>query len=935
MKALKPTSPFSQRYTPLSLLLLGMAYMSPVNAVSTIPLTTPIETTSELVVNSVTTDEQRVASVAMDSQSDFVVTWSSNGEDGSGWGVYAQRFSSDGSETGAKFQVNTTIAGDQQSSSIAMNPDGKFIISWQSFNQDSSRWGVYAQLYQNTSGPGLGYTGTEFPVNTATSGDQANPSVAMNAAGDFVISWESEQSGSGFGIYAQRYNADGTAAGGEIKVNTLRNGEETASSVAMDAQGNFVITWQYLITSSTSTDIYAQRFDANGDEAGDRFRVNDVMSGNQANPSITMNTAGDFVISWESAGQDGDGFGIFAKRYNADGTEAGSEIEVNTYTTGNQQSSSVAMDDSGDFIVSWQSLNQDSDAWGVYARHFNADGTPATDEFLVNSTISGSQYRPSVAMDIDGDFVMAWEGLGEGTDVYAQGYRALSAYAVGAEFRVNTYTTNSQGFGVVAMDADGDFVVSWLSIDQDGWGEGVYAQRYNADGSPVGTEFQVNTETLLVKGSPSVAMDADGDFVVSWSSSGQDGDSSGVYAQRFSADGSAVGTEFQVNTYTTTDQEYPSVAMDADGDFVVSWASEGQDGDGFGVYAQRFSADGSAVGTEFQVNTYTTSDQENSSVAMDADGDFVVSWESVNQDGSGEGVYAQRYNADGSPVGTEFQVNTYITSDQENPSVAMDADGDFVVSWQSFAQDGSFSGVYSRRYTADGMPVASEFRVNTQTFSNQANPNVAMDADGDFVVSWQSDGQDGDLFGVYAQRFSGAGETVDLNLVVTDNTDPVTVGNNFIYSLITTNNGTGIAMDVNLSEPLPSGITYVSDDSASAGWNCAPAATILECNLPFMAPGTNNTINVTVTASSAGTTTNTVTASAAQTDVNAADNTDIETTEIVVGDNTDTETTEIVVGDNGDVSGSDNGGGGSLGWLTGLLLLPFALRRRGFKYSVH
>jgi len=97
----------------------------------------------------------------------------------------------------------------------------------------------------------------------------------------------------------------------------------------------------------------------------------------------------------------------------------------------------------------------------------------------------------------------------------------------------------------------------------------------------------------------------------------------------------------------------------------------------------------------------------------------------------------------------------------------------------------------------------------------------------------------------------------------------------------------------------------VSDDAATAGWNCTQAATTLECNLPFMEPGATNTINVVVTANTAGTTTNTVTASAAQTDIHTADNTDSETTEIVGG-----------------------GGGGSLGWLSGLLLLPFGLRRR-------
>jgi hypothetical protein len=87
---------------------------------------------------------------------------------------------------------------------------------------------------------------------------------------------------------------------------------------------------------------------------------------------------------------------------------------------------------------------------------------------------------------------------------------------------------------------------------------------------------------------------------------------------------------------------------------------------------------------------------------MDRDGDFVISWNSRGQDDPastlGLGVFAQRYNSVGVVQGTEFRVNTYATSEQRTPSVAMDADGDFVVAWQSLGQDGSSYGVFAQRY---------------------------------------------------------------------------------------------------------------------------------------------------------------------------------------------------------------------------------------------
>ena len=368
--------------------------------------------------------------------------------------------------------------------------------------------------------------------------------------------------------------------------------------------------------------------------------------------------------------------------------------------------------------------------------------TPTTGEQVVNAYTTDSQRYPSMAMDADGDFVVVWNSSaqdGDGKGVYGQRYNAAGV-AQGSEFPVNTYTTGHQTFASVAMDSDGDFVVVWESYGQDDVSsKGVYGQRYNAAGGELGSEFLVNTYTTGHQTSPSVAMDSDGDFVVVWESYGQDGSSSGIYGQRYNAAGVAQGSEFPVNTYTTSRQDDPSVAMDADGDFVVVWQSSGQDGGG--IYGQRYNAAGVAQGSEFPVNTYTTGSQSSPSVAMDADGDFVVVWESYGQDGDGYGIYGQRYNAAGLKQGAEFPVNTYTTSYQTRPSVAMDADGDFIVVWNSYIHppDSDDYGIFARTYRADGTSdQTEEFIINTEVEGDQEDPVVAMDDSGDFAIAWSS-----------------------------------------------------------------------------------------------------------------------------------------------------------------------------------------------------
>lgn len=380
---------------------------------------------------------------------------------------------------------------------------------------------------------------------------------------------------------------------------------------------------------------------------------------------------------------------------------------------------------------------------------------PIGPEFKVNSYTSDWQSNPSIAIDGDGDFVVAWHGYaqdGSGSNIYAQRFNALGV-SQSAEFLVNSTTSEWQNNPAVAIDADGDFVITWEGYAQDGSAYGIYAQRYNSMGVPQGSEFQVNTHTTNIQNVPDIAMDASGDFVITWQSYQQDGSGYGIYAQRYDATGTPQGSEFRVNSHTSDWQNDPSIAMDASGDFVVVWHSSGQDGSDEGIYAQRYDAAGMPQGSEFLVNSYTDGVQRHAAVAMDFDGDFVIAWESYLQDGWGEGIYAQRFNSLGTPQGSEFQVHTHTSNRQTAPAVSLSADGDFVISWESYEQDGSSFGIYARQFNAQGVPQGTEFRANTFTSSWQLAPSIGMDADGDFVITWYSYEQDGSDNGIYAQRY--------------------------------------------------------------------------------------------------------------------------------------------------------------------------------------
>ena len=388
------------------------------------------------------------------------------------------------------------------------------------------------------------------------------------------------------------------------------------------------------------------------------------------------------------------------------GSPLGPEFQVNTYTAGNQRYPSIAADALGNFVVVWTSDLEDGSGLGIFGQRYASSGVTLGPELRVNSYTTGDQQRPALASDGVGNFVVVWSSSGEdgsSTGVFGQRY-AVSGAALGPEFRVNSYTTDNQDVPRVASTPSGDFVVVWQSRTQDGSGYGIFGQRYAMSGVPLGSEFRVNTSTTLSEQQPAVAVNSGGNVVVVWQNESLGGGGGGppgvgVFGQRYAASGAPLGPEFRVNTYTTYRQGAASVASDPAGNFVVVWTSEVQDGEFFGIFGQRYDAGGAPLGLEFRVNTFTTASQIIPKVASDAAGNFVVVWYGGAQDGSGYGVFGQRYDSSGSPTGPEFRVNSYTTGSQRAPSVTADDAGNFVVAWTSQTQDGSNDGVFGQRYS--------------------------------------------------------------------------------------------------------------------------------------------------------------------------------------------------------------------------------------------
>ena len=371
------------------------------------------------------------------------------------------------------------------------------------------------------------------------------------------------------------------------------------------------------------------------------------------------------------------------------------EFQVNTHTTWDQKDAAVAMDGQGNFIVVWNSYRQDGDSGSIFGQRFSATGEPLGSESQINTTTSGNQASPTVAMDAAGNFVVVWQGPGlSDEDIFAQRFDP-NGKPLGAEFQVNSYADSQQLCPAVAMNVGGQFVVVWESqnIPEDPNKTSICGQLYDSSGSTIGPEFTVNNEPAICR-YPNVAIGDNGSFVVVWM---KESGKNSIMARLYNADGSAATEPFAVNTISFNSITQPSIAMAGSGHFVVVWDGDPNRAGDDDIHARLYQPDGTPMREQFVVNTTRRSSQQNPRVAMNNWQEFIIVWESrVDPNVNERDIFGQRFDSAGLPIGDEFQINTFAAGDQRNPAVAIGEAGQFVAVWQSDGQDGSRYGIFGQ-----------------------------------------------------------------------------------------------------------------------------------------------------------------------------------------------------------------------------------------------
>lgn len=344
---------------------------------------------------------------------------------------------------------------------------------------------------------------------------------------------------------------------------------------------------------------------------------------------------------------------------------------------------------------------------------------------------------------------------------------------IGDAFKVNDYLPDFQGNVTAATlnDVNGNmtenFVVVWHSEDQNNQGYDIYYRVYNQNGDPVSNEILVNqgSHTSDNQYYAEVTALEKGGFVVVWKSYGHDGSGAGIFGKVYSNNGSIIKSEFNIPKTTTSDQDMADVTALDNGGFIVTWESwHNNTTTNTDIYAQIYNSSGVVIKEEFRVNTTLPKYQTESSVCSYGDGKFIVTWESYMNDGKRD-IRGQRYLNNGTPIGTEFTINiNSTTGEQFRPASCELNNGDFVVAWIDGGSDSLKGKITAQRFDGTtGEAKGSKVTVNSNTTSN--NPVLAPTDDG-FVVVWQQTASDGKP-DIYAQYYDFLGSKVETTCALT------------------------------------------------------------------------------------------------------------------------------------------------------------------------
>jgi Ca2+-binding RTX toxin-like protein len=345
-------------------------------------------------------------------------------------GIFGQCYNYAGEKVGNQFQVTgSDTTGYLSDADVTAGANGTFNVTW------SGPDGNYSGIFMRPFSFGGYYAGSATQVNTVTDGGQEYSQVTHLANGNTLVTWES--TGSAPGVFARLYDSSNQPLGGQFQVNSSPAGFVAQPSVTGDVSGGFVIVWQNA-PGSNDTDVIMQRFDANGGKVGAEILMSSIDHGAAHDPVITTLANGTYVVAWDVAPPGYAGQEIIAQRFGLNGEKIGDEVQVTAGAEYTGRDPAIIATTDGGFAITYYSGTQ------IMLRTFDSQGNPVGDPWPIAEDQGNLQFQPDIAQLGDGSFIVSWSG----NDVFTERFHIGDYLTEGDDRAMGTSGSDYlEGFG--------------------------------------------------------------------------------------------------------------------------------------------------------------------------------------------------------------------------------------------------------------------------------------------------------------------------------------------------------------------------------------------------------------------------------------------------------------------------------------------------------
>lgn len=678
--------------------------------------------------------------------------------------IYAQRIDSRGNRLWQNdLRVNSVgNSAWQNSPNIASNGSGTFVIVWR--DGRNNRADLYAQRV-DLNGSLLWSSDRLINVDTGIRGKES-PCLAINNSGQILIAWQDDRSAHE-DIYAQRFDLNGNRMWpNDLRINTDTGTEyQQFPSITADLSDQFIITWSDR-RNNGDADIYAQRIDANGNRAwGNDIRVSsDSGSGWQSSPVIAGIGGGLYMLAWEDNRNETTFQDIYAQVINASGTRLlAQDLRVNGSNGFTWEGRpAIASEMNGQAQIAW--MDGRSGYQQVYTQHIDQSGTRLLAQDIHISTIEerSDQESPAIAMTGSNSATIVWTGDSDfNTDIFSQSINQTGNRSWPTDKRVSAGNgTAQQVTPAIAADPAGNAVVVWRDLRNESCA--IYAQALDSSGNRLWKADQhiANVRYCQATDDTTITANTSGNFLIVWS----DGD---IFAQLLDISGNRLWPSNLVISAGPYLRESPAAAALTNGDFIITWVGWGTGIGETSIFAQRVDTLGTIHWPgDRQVNSVPdTSRQFAPAVTADSSGSSIIVWQDQRNQQNGTSlydIYAQRLDIDGNRTWiNDLQVSDPNNSEHNDPQITGIAGGRFIVTWQDPRLFNSYGwDIFAQRIDSNRTRAwTNDLRVNTDSNNTyQGTPMIISNADGQALVAW-TDNRNGNVQ-IYAQRMDATGKHI-------------------------------------------------------------------------------------------------------------------------------------------------------------------------------